>query len=102
MVWIAALLAAILPLDRLVGRDIELGHFDQLRLRGVTEEAMMAVRLVAHWVSFGPPLILAAFPRSEEHTSELQSQFRISYAVFCLKKKKKEKQIKQRKTKLRL
>ena len=25
--------------------------------------------------------------RSEEHTSELQSQFRISYAVFCLKKK---------------
>ena len=28
--------------------------------------------------------------RSEEHTSEIQSQFRISYAVFCLKKKKKE------------
>ena len=28
--------------------------------------------------------------RSEEHTSELQSQFRISYAVFCLKKKKKK------------
>src|SRR3546814_10909916 len=28
--------------------------------------------------------------RSEEHTSELQSLMRISYAVFCLKKKKKE------------
>src|SRR5216117_4458123 len=28
-------------------------------------------------------------PRSEEHTSELQSPFLISYAVFCLKKKKK-------------
>src|ERR1043166_9815870 len=28
--------------------------------------------------------------RSEEHTSELQSRFGISYAVFCLKKKKKE------------
>ena len=28
--------------------------------------------------------------RSEEHTSELQSQFRISYAVFCLKKKKQD------------
>src|SRR3546814_3120391 len=27
-------------------------------------------------------------PRSEEHTSELQSLMRISYAVFCLKKKK--------------
>src|SRR3546814_885249 len=32
-----------------------------------------------------------AFHRSEEHTSELQSLMRISYAVFCLKKKKKNK-----------
>src|SRR3546814_3435733 len=32
-------------------------------------------------------------PRSEEHTSELQSLMRISYAVFCLKKKKKETKI---------
>src|SRR3546814_7866873 len=31
------------------------------------------------------------FARAEEHTSELQSLMRISYAVFCLKKKKKEK-----------
>src|SRR3546814_6776796 len=33
--------------------------------------------------------------RSEEHTSELQSLMRISYAVFCLKKKKKTKDIKE-------
>src|SRR3546814_7884867 len=33
--------------------------------------------------------------RSEEHTSELQSLMRISYAVFCLKKKKKKKQHRQ-------
>src|SRR3546814_2138736 len=32
----------------------------------------------------------AAIRRSEEHTSELQSLMRISYAVFCLKKKKKQ------------
>src|SRR3546814_7158328 len=32
--------------------------------------------------------------RSEEHTSELQSLMRISYAVFCLKKKKKKKETK--------
>src|SRR3546814_1771601 len=32
----------------------------------------------------------APFNRSEEHTSELQSLMRISYAVFCLKKKKKK------------
>lgn len=62
VVWIAALLAAILPLEKLVAQDIELGTFDQLRLRGITEEVMMAVRLAAHWLSFGPPLILAAFP----------------------------------------
>src|SRR3546814_4710953 len=34
--------------------------------------------------------------RSEEHTSELQSLMRISYAVFCLKKKKKTTQIQER------
>src|SRR3546814_10574568 len=33
----------------------------------------------------------ACGPRSEEHTSELQSLMRISYAVFCLKKIKEEK-----------
>src|SRR3546814_10111772 len=31
--------------------------------------------------------------RSEEHTSELQSLMRISYAVFCLKKKKQQKEV---------
>src|SRR3546814_3711569 len=39
----------------------------------------------------GVPMAAAALqfpPRSEEHTSELQSLMRISYAVFCLKKKK--------------
>src|SRR3546814_9286605 len=35
--------------------------------------------------------IAIATPRSEEHTSELQSLMRISYAVFCLKKKTKQK-----------
>src|SRR3546814_5525251 len=37
--------------------------------------------------------------RSEEHTSELQSLMRISYAVFCLKKKTQKNQILQAKTK---
>src|SRR3546814_5991768 len=36
-----------------------------------------------------PPFTLAHPRRSEEHTSELQSLMRISYAVFCLKKKNK-------------
>src|SRR3546814_3573435 len=36
---------------------------------------------------FIQPLLAVHLPRSEEHTSELQSLMRISYAVFCLKKK---------------
>src|SRR3546814_5732596 len=36
--------------------------------------------------------LAASSLRSEEHTSELQSLMRISYAVFCLKKKKQKKQ----------
>lgn len=62
VIWVAALLAAILPLDRLVEPDLELGLFDQLALRGLAEEWIMAVRMLAHWLSFGPPLMLAAVP----------------------------------------
>src|SRR3546814_7412414 len=38
-----------------------------------------------------PPIDYQALERSEEHTSELQSLMRISYAVFCLKKKNNQK-----------
>jgi len=64
VIWIAALLAAILPLDRLLQRDVERGFFDQLHLRGVADELVIAVRWLAHWLSFGPPLMLAAIPAS--------------------------------------
>src|SRR3546814_10075445 len=41
-------------------------------------------------IAHKPPFVLSlSKPRSEEHTSELQSLMRISYAVFCLKKTKK-------------
>ena len=62
VIWVAALLAAILPLDRLLQGDVERGVFDQLALRGVADEVVIAVRLLAHWLSFGPPLMLAAIP----------------------------------------
>src|SRR3546814_8462897 len=41
---------------------------------------------------FGKPTVSGRRTRSEEHTSELQSLMRISYAVFCLKKKTNHKQ----------
>ena len=62
VLWVAALLAAILPLDRLIEPDLELGLFDQWALRGISEEAVIAVRVLAHWLSFAPPLMLAALP----------------------------------------
>lgn len=62
VIWVAALLAAILPLDRLVEPDIEAGLFDQWALRGIGEETVIAVRVLAHWLSFGPALMLASLP----------------------------------------
>ena len=62
VIWVAALLAAILPLDRLLAPDLEQGFFDQWALRGIADEAVIAMRLLAHWLSFGPPLMLAAIP----------------------------------------
>src|SRR3546814_7464526 len=47
-------------------------------------------KLLQLYTIYGPP---EHIDRSEEHTSELQSPMRISYAVFCLKKKKKSQNI---------
>jgi heme exporter protein B len=60
--WMAALLAALLPVDRLVAPDREAGVLDQLALHGVSEEAVALAKLAGHWLSFGPPLMLAAIP----------------------------------------
>lgn len=62
VIWVAALLAAILPLDRLIEPDIEAGFFDQWAVRGLAEELVVLVRIAAHWLCFGPPLMLAAVP----------------------------------------
>lgn len=59
IVWIASLLAALLPIERLVAPDAESGMLDQLAVRGIGEELVAAAKLLAHWLSFGPPLMLA-------------------------------------------
>src|SRR3546814_1575358 len=53
-----------------------------------TDEAPVSEELYAHDTYEFPQEPLRVLQRSEEHTSELQSLMRISYAVFCLKKKK--------------
>jgi heme exporter protein B len=60
--WMAALLAALLPVDRLVEPDRAGGMLDQLAVRGVSEESIAIAKLLGHWLSFGPPLMLAAIP----------------------------------------
>lgn len=62
MIWIAALLACLLPVDRLIAPDRDAGILDQIALRGIGEETLVAARLIAHWLSFGPPLMLATLP----------------------------------------
>ena len=62
--WIAALTAALLPIERLVEPDRANGFLDQLTIHGVSEEAVGAAKVAAHWLTFGPLLLLAALPSS--------------------------------------
>src|SRR3546814_4187292 len=68
------------------------------RLRGIVDQLeqegrrqLPTERELAEQIGVGRRAVRRALERSEEHTSELQSLMRISYAVFCLKKKKKHK-----------
>src|SRR3546814_1988763 len=55
---------------------------------------VVALALITVTINYAVGLYQSAVVlRSEEHTSELQSLMRISYAVFCLKKKKKRKKV---------
>ena len=60
VIWAAALLAALLPVERLIGPDAESGVFDQLGVRGFSMAGVAAAKILAHWLSFAPPLMLAA------------------------------------------
>lgn len=60
--WIAALTAALLPVERLFEPDRASGVLDQLRLHGVGEESIVATRMLSHWLTFGPLLLAASLP----------------------------------------
>lgn len=62
--WIAALTAALLPVDRLIEPDRADGVLDQLALAGAAEEAVGAAKMIGHWMTFGPLLLIAAVPGS--------------------------------------
>ena len=62
IVWVVALLAALLPLDRLFGAEFEDGSLDQLLLCGLPAGVVAGVKALAHWLGTGLPLLLAAGP----------------------------------------
>lgn len=62
VLWVAALLAALLPVDRLVEPDRADGVLDQYAMRGIAAETMIAVKVAGHWLSFAVPLLAAVAP----------------------------------------
>ncbi len=59
IIWIAALLASLLPVERLITADSEAGFIDQYIVRGISEEYYALAKLAGHWLGFGPPLLAA-------------------------------------------
>ncbi|MDB5395882.1 MAG: ccmB [Rhodospirillales bacterium] len=60
MIWVTALLATLLALDRLFQRDFEDGTLDLLALSPMPLEMTVLTKVAAHWVTTGLPLLMAA------------------------------------------
>ena len=60
VLWVAALLAAMLSLDRLFQADFEDGSLEQLVLSGLPLGGIVLAKIIAHWLTTGLPLLLAA------------------------------------------
>jgi heme exporter protein B len=60
VIWVAALLASMLSLERLFQTDFEDGSLELLSLSPITLEVVVLAKIVAHWLTTGLPLIVAA------------------------------------------
>jgi heme exporter protein B len=79
--WIAALTAALLPIERLIEPDCADGVLDQLALHGVAEEAVAAAKIASHWLTFGPLLLLAAIPAAALLALDAESLWKTGLAL---------------------
>lgn len=61
-IWTATLLAALLPIDRLIRPDHEAGFLAQYAVRGLASEQVVLAKWLAHWLGFGPAMMVAALP----------------------------------------
>ena len=59
VIWAAALLAALLPVERLIAPDAESGVLDQFAVRGLSDAGVAAAKMAGHWLGFGPALLAA-------------------------------------------
>ena len=59
VLWIAALLATLLPIERLILPDRQAGVLDQLTVRGWSDELVASAKIAGHIVAFALPLLLA-------------------------------------------
>jgi len=62
VIWACALLASLLPLDRLYGADYEDGSLDHLLLSGLPAGSIALAKTIVHWISTGLPLLLMSGP----------------------------------------
>lgn len=60
LIWVAALLATLLSMERLFQADYDDGSLDQLLLSGVSAEAIAVSKIAAHWLITGLPLLIVA------------------------------------------
>lgn len=60
VVWATALLAALLPVERLVLPDLGAGVIDQFAVRGLSGAGVALAKILGHWIGFGPAVMLAA------------------------------------------
>src|SRR6202008_2275709 len=59
VIWAAALLAALLPVERLGAPPAQRGVVDQFAVRGISDSAVAAAKMVGHWLGFAPALLAA-------------------------------------------
>lgn len=62
IIWVCALLASLLPLDRLFGAELDDGGLDHLLLLGLPPSLVALAKIIAHWLTTGVPLLVAAGP----------------------------------------
>ena len=81
VLWIAALTAALLPVERLIEPDRADGVLDQLAIRGLAEESIALAKIIAHWLTFGPLLLIVAIPGSALLAMDGQALMRAGIAL---------------------